>query len=54
MEQFQARYPNVPKDRFVVIPNGFDVEEFAKIPDKSEITSNKGIITLTHAGFYMA
>ena len=51
MEQFQARYPNVPKDRFVVIPNGFDVEEFAKIPDKSEITSNKGIITLTHAGF---
>lgn len=51
MEQFQSRYPNVPKERFVVIPNGFDVEEFDRVPDNVNMPLNNGVITLTHAGF---
>lgn len=51
MKQFQTRYPDIAKENFEVIPNGFDSNEFSSIARIDEPASTKNTITLTHAGF---
>ena len=46
---FLNRYPNQPSDKFVLISNGCDLEEFTLPPSKT-ITSRNPNFTIVHAG----
>lgn len=53
-EEFIERYPHVPANRFVTLPNGFDPHDFADIssseaPGKAD--GNGPSLTVSHAGF---
>lgn len=51
MEEFIERYPEVPQERFFVMPNGFDLSDIEGLPDSTENPSHKDYVTLCHAGF---
>jgi hypothetical protein len=50
MEEFLQRYPELNRDKFFVMPNGFDNADFEKVePDPRD--SKDSDIVLCHAGF---
>jgi glycosyltransferase involved in cell wall biosynthesis len=48
---YQARYPELPVDRWALIPNGYDEDVFSSV-EKNEVGLglNKGRVTLLHSG----
>jgi glycosyltransferase involved in cell wall biosynthesis len=50
LELQQRRFPNVPKERWAIIPNGYDEDNFAAAERQPGAASNDGTITLVHAG----
>lgn len=50
MEEFRARYPELPEDRFLVMPNGYDPDDFKGI-EKTDAQASADWLTLCHAGF---
>lgn len=50
MEDFLERYPELPKDRFFVMPNGFDLHDFGDL-QQNDNSGNPNQVTLCHAGF---
>ncbi len=48
-DAFLERYPTEPRGKFVLIPNGCDLEEFAVLPRMTEMTRNSRF-TILHAG----
>lgn len=50
-EEFCHRYPSIKQDKFIVMPNGFDPEDFKNIEQNCKYyTMNKELV-LAHAGF---
>jgi len=49
-QEFIQRYPKIALDKFIVLPNGFDLKDFTDIPEK-ESTQDNSTTLLTHAGF---
>lgn len=47
---FQERYPEQPHDKFVLVPNGCDLEEFAVLDSVLAAPPKRGF-TILHAGF---
>lgn len=47
---YAARYPEVPKSRWQVIPNGYDEDNFRQASLASEPAQQPGGITLVHSG----
>jgi hypothetical protein len=51
-EEFLQRYPHLPPDKFVVLTNGFDPEDFDHLlPDSAGEEENGAKLVLAHAGF---
>lgn len=48
--EFLERYPNIDSEKFIVLPNGFDLIDFENI-DLNHTKTNTDTITLCHAGF---
>ena len=48
-EEFRARYPDVPHDRWSILTNGYDEEDFAGLPFKLDDT-----LRITHSGSLFA
>jgi glycosyltransferase involved in cell wall biosynthesis len=48
-DAFLNRYPKEPRDKFVFIPNGCDLEEFAVLNSMAAVPSNSKF-TIVHAG----
>lgn len=46
-EEFLKRYPYLPSDKFIVLPNGFDEEEFRNV---ETFSGNHNRLVLAHAG----
>jgi glycosyltransferase involved in cell wall biosynthesis len=44
-EEFRRRYPGIPRQRFVVIPNGYDEADFAGVPYQAP-----PLFRITHTG----
>jgi hypothetical protein len=49
-EEFLERYQHIPKDRFFVMPNGFDEADFNDLPH-TEAKRLPSTVTFCHAGF---
>lgn len=49
-EDFVKRYSSIPKERFFVMPNGFDPHDFKELLT-IQPNHNPNIVTLCHAGF---
>jgi glycosyltransferase involved in cell wall biosynthesis len=49
-EDFVHRYPELPEDRFVVLPNGFDPSDFSNVSSPRSSPSPNDLV-LCHAGF---
>src|SRR5690554_4217322 len=49
-DAFIARYPDIEAERFFVMPNGFDLEDFPDLKPTANST-NLDTLTLCHAGF---
>jgi glycosyltransferase involved in cell wall biosynthesis len=47
---YQERYPSVPRDRFVVLPNGYDEAPFAEAERDLAPRPAGGPVTLVHSG----
>ncbi len=47
---YQERYPAVPRDRFVVLPNGYDEAPFAEAERDLQPRPAGGPLTLVHSG----
>lgn len=50
-DEFLERYPDLPQDKFFVMPNGFDPADFQHLEDAPAESGDKNWITLCHAGF---
>lgn len=50
VRMYQERYPSVPRDRFVVLPNGYDEAPFAEAERDLTPRPAGGPITLVHSG----
>lgn len=50
MEEFLERYPNLDRNRFFVMPNGYDLSDLADVSPPTSAPQNDHI-TLCHAGF---
>lgn len=50
MEEFLERYPEIPCERFFVMPNGFDLSDMNGLSDSTP-NSDDEYITFCHAGF---
>lgn len=50
MRMYLGRYPGLSRDRCVVIPNGYDEEDFKDIKLSDRKTPNEGPMRLLHAG----
>ncbi len=50
VRMYQERYPAVPRDRFVVLPNGYDEAPFAEAERDLAPRPAGGPITLVHSG----
>lgn len=51
-EEFVERYPHVPADKIISLPNGYDINDFehlSAVTDQKKKTSGK--LVLAHAGF---
>ncbi|MEA2064255.1 MAG: glycosyltransferase, partial [Gemmatimonadota bacterium] len=48
LEDFHYRYPDLPPEKFVAIPNGYDPQEFKK--QKAERVVEPGPLKMIHAG----
>jgi len=48
-DAFIARYPRQPRAKFVLIPNGCDLQEYALMPQRSSVPRGEGF-TIAHAG----
>lgn len=49
--EFLERYPDQPAEKFFVMPNGYDLTDFANLPPSDEDNTGDGWFTLCHAGF---
>jgi glycosyltransferase involved in cell wall biosynthesis len=47
LEDFRARYPREPQDKFQLLPNGFDPQEFSALGRKAP---GRGPLRIIHAG----
>lgn len=50
-DEFAARYPDVDKSKLIVLPNGYDRQEFDWLDSLPETADDLHRITLCHAGF---
>jgi glycosyltransferase involved in cell wall biosynthesis len=50
-DEFAERYSDLPGDRFVAIPNGFDAKEIGPCLEAAAAATNPSQFTLVHAGF---
>lgn len=49
-DEFLIRYPKEPKEKFITLPNGYDLIDFESIKQQSKTISSSKVI-LAHAGF---
>jgi glycosyltransferase involved in cell wall biosynthesis len=49
-EMYARRYPAIPADRWQVIENGYDEEDFAGVPGTGAARANGGPLVLLHSG----
>jgi len=50
VRMYRARYPSVPEERFVVLPNGYDEAPFADAERDLPLRRPEGPVTLVHSG----
>lgn len=50
LAMYRARYPEVPAERFALIENGFDEENFASLPAPSRAAPRNPPLRLLHSG----
>jgi len=50
-DQIAGRYPDLPIDRIMVLPNGYDPDDFEHLRVNGEDGHSKGELRLVHAGF---
>jgi glycosyltransferase involved in cell wall biosynthesis len=50
-EMYRSRYPHVPSQRFVVIPNGYDENDFTDVFHRSTAPRQDAPLKLLHLGF---
>lgn len=50
-DEFLERYPDIPEDKFFVMPNGFDPADFQQLEQQSNVLPDQDWITFCHAGF---
>lgn len=51
MEEFLQRYPKLDRDKFFVMPNGIDRQDFELIKQEAPLKADKNTLSLCHAGF---
>jgi len=51
MEEFLQRYPDLDRDKFFVMPNGIDQQDFEQIKQEAPQERDNNTLSLCHAGF---
>ncbi|HJV36211.1 glycosyltransferase [Geomonas sp.] len=50
-DEFLRRYPQLPAEKFVVLTNGFDPDDFSTVPARPQAQEFSSRLVMAHAGF---